>query len=252
VELALKLGIDPLNPWVGDYVEYEWAHLRKILFGYGISVEGRNVLEFGCNYGASAIVLHHLGAQVVAVDIDSVAVELATLNAERYRADTVTFRTIDPKAPLPLKEEWADLVVCNSVFEYVESRQLRETVRKIDRVLRPGGILLITGTSNRLWPREVHTGRWIVNYWPRFFDHFTGWSPVRGVHPLTLRCALGHHYRNMDLDDDGKAWLRIRAAFARTAVPSRAATACVILAHMIGVGPGWIAPHISAVMVKTF
>jgi SAM-dependent methyltransferase len=220
------------------------------LRGYGIAVEGRNVLEFGCNYGASAIVLHHLGARVMAVDVDPAVVELAKANAERYGAEAITFRVVDPGATLPLEAGWADLVVCNSVLEYVDPGLLRQTLIELDRVLRPGGILLITGTGSRLWPREVHTGRWFVNYWPRFLDRWTGRAPIRGVFPLTLRAALGRRYRNIDLDDGGKAWLRIRATFAGRATAPRAAAALAAIARMMHVGPGWLTPHISAAMVK--
>lgn len=48
---------------------------------------------------------------------------------------------------------------CNSVLEYVQLRHLADLLLEIDRVLAPGGVLLVLGTSNRLWPREVHSGR---------------------------------------------------------------------------------------------
>lgn len=249
-ELAIAEGIDPRNRWVGAYVEYEWTRLREILRGYGISVEGRNVLEFGCNYGASAIVLHHLDASVVAVDVDPTAVKLAMANADRYGADRAIFKVVAPGAQLPLNAGWADLLVCNSVFEYVDPKLLRQTLQELDRVLRPGGILLIAGTGSRLWPREVHTGRLFVNYWPRFFDKLTGHSPMRGISPLTLRAALGRRYHNKDVDDGGKAWLSVRTAFAGATEPPLTAAVLAAVARTMRIGPGWLTPHISAMMVK--
>ena len=77
--LANEAGLDPDDPWMGGYVSYEWSHARHFFQAYAQRLDGQRVLEFGCNVGASAIVLAKLGATVVGVEKDLRFVELARL-----------------------------------------------------------------------------------------------------------------------------------------------------------------------------
>lgn len=71
-------------------------------------------------------------------------------------------------------------------------------------------MILITGTSNRLWPKEVHSGMWFINYIPRRFDsmlHFK--KPMaRGVFPWE---AYFYGYENLYLCDGGKKYFTATA-----------------------------------------
>ena len=60
--LAERRGMDPNARFVGGYVEWEWRHARHLFESGAVQVEGRAVLELGCNVGATAIVLATLGA----------------------------------------------------------------------------------------------------------------------------------------------------------------------------------------------
>ncbi len=79
---AISIGEDPDSKWVGHYVEYEWNRCRHVFENAIRGIEDKRALEFGCNLGATAIVLAHLGADVTAVDVDERYVELARLNAK--------------------------------------------------------------------------------------------------------------------------------------------------------------------------
>lgn len=85
---AEKAGLDPTGTWVNGYVDYEWRHGRHYIVAYVAKLTGLRVLEFGCNVGATAIVLAHCGAQVEAVDIDPLMVTLAELNVRSYGLDS--------------------------------------------------------------------------------------------------------------------------------------------------------------------
>ena len=213
-ELVKSIGKDPDDPWIGGYFNYEWERGRHI-FETGIaSLEGAKVLEFGCNYGATAIVLAALGARVVGVDIDAFALELARENVARYgMSDRVELVSYEATSPLSFSDATFDHVVCNSVLEYVEGNELHDVQREIDRVLKPGGLILVAGTSNRLAPKEVHSGRWLVNYLPEVFDAWTGSSGrQRGVYPWRIRYGFGS-YENLDWSDRGRAYLEARRRF---------------------------------------
>ncbi len=246
-ECAIRLGYDPRSRWVGGYVDYEWSRLRVVIEAYGLQLKGKRVLEFGCNFGGSAVVMAAMGGKVDAVDIDAGAIELARLNAAQYGVD-VRFQRISPAGRLPFEAGAFDFILCNSVLEYVDLAVFPAVLAEIDRVLKPGGCLLILGTSNRLWPREIHSRRWLVNYLPKAIDRMIGRDFQRGLSPFGLRRALKGRYVDLDAADRGQAWLRARAAFHGSARASAAARAACIAALLMGVGPGWLAPNMSVLL----
>ena len=128
-----------------------------------MAVPNLRVLEFGCNVGASAIVLAQLGAQVSGIDISVDLVELARLNARRFGHTGIDFHHVADSRRLHWPDGAFDLVLRNSVLEYIGVEELSAVQREIDRLLKPGGLILVTASSNRLWPFEVRSGRWGVN-----------------------------------------------------------------------------------------
>jgi SAM-dependent methyltransferase len=247
-EQAWKMGLDPQDRWVGGYVDYEWNKLRPLLAAYEIEVSGKRVLEFGCNFGASSIVLAFLGAQVDGVDVSSDAVELACRNAARYGRSDIKLSHVADSRRLPHEDGQFDLVLCNSVLEYVSPSMLAAVIDEIHRVLRPQGQLLITGTSSRLAPKEVHSGRWFVNYLPEKISRWRGEPLQRGVDPFLLRRLLVDRFQDADAENQGSHWLRARAAVRGLDTPPALARVTARVASLLGIGPGWLAPNISALL----
>jgi SAM-dependent methyltransferase len=191
------------------YVAWEWNRARYIFEEYRPWVEDARVLEFGSYLGATAIVLAWGGARVVAVDVDLQYLTWARLNVRRYGVEDRVSVLAIPKAPqLPFPDHAFDLVVCNSVLEYVPSPVREATLKELDRVLRRGGLVIVLGTSNRLWARELHSRRWFVNYVPgRLRRRFN--IGVIGVSPLSLRRPFVT-YADLTLLDRGQAFLRAK------------------------------------------
>lgn len=246
-EFANSIGLDPADPWVGGYVDYEWDHLRLILDCYGVNLAGKTVLEFGCNVGASSIILALLGAKVTAVDISQSTLRLAELNARQYGVGSISFLHVPDTRRLPFPDEYFDAINCNSVIEYLDPAQRPIIQRELDRVLSTSGLLLVFGTSSRLWPREVHSRRWLTNYLPRVFDRIVGTSLQRGVFPWTVRYGFGDRYNNLDKLDGGAAYHRSRLLMGTNAVGLRTV---VTVARVLGLGPGLLVPNISCVLRK--
>lgn len=245
---ARELGLDPEDPWIGGYVDYEWEHLRVLLDCYGVEPAGLRVLEFGCNVGASAIVLAALGAEVTAVDVSAEMVALAQSNADRYGIEGVEFIHVRDTRQLPLPSAAFDLINCNSVLEYVQPEQLPAVQRQLDRCLKVGGRILVTGTSSRLWPREVHSKRWLVNYLPSAVDRLLlGERLQRGITPWAVRSGFGPHYLNLDAADGGRAFTESRARFH---TPAPLLFGLTGVARLLGVGPGMLAQNISCLLKK--
>src|SRR5262249_11833704 len=102
---ARRFSLDPDNRWVGGYVDLQWDRGRHVFECSGIPIVRAEALEFGCNIGATSIVLAVLGAHVTAVDIDSRYVELARLNAASYGVeDRIDFLHLTDTTRLPFPD----------------------------------------------------------------------------------------------------------------------------------------------------
>lgn len=244
---AERLGLRPRDPWIAGYVDYEWDHLRRVLDAMPLCLEGARVLEFGCNVGASAILFSHLGARVSATDIAASWIELARLNAARYGITGIAFTHVPDSRRLPFCDGRFDLIACNSVLEYIADEELSAVQRELDRVLAPGGLILLTGTSNRLWPREVHSGHWFVNYLPRLVDRLWPAPLQRGIWPWRARHGFGRHYANLDTGDGNNFF-----ALSRRGMGMSPTLLKLLLggARCFGVGPGMLAQNLSCLLQK--
>ncbi len=232
-------------------VDHQWRFSRDLLENSLCSVKGKSVLEFGCAFGATAIVLAVLGAQVTAIEVDPRRVELAQINARRYGfGDSIRFLHVPDTTHMPFVPGTFDLVSCNSVLEYVKASILPDVLKDIDRVLRSGGILFIAGTSNRIVPREVHSKEWISNYYPEALDFLLpGGKPQRGLWPWKLRGAfLGYH--DLFLEDRGFTFLRSKERGGFSPGKLRSLKMTNAAANAIGFSIGMVMPSICLMLRK--
>jgi len=243
-------GFDPEEQFGGRYVEWEWQHSRYLFESLPTRLDGSSALELGCHLGATAIVLALLGADVTAVDVDPICVRLAQANAARYgAARRVRFVHAAQGAPLPAPSRSFDLVVCNSVLEYVRPAALPLLLSDIDRVLRPGGLVVVFGTSNRLWPRERHSGQWLSNYVPRAADRlWPKWRLRRGISAWQVTAALPG-YRDLLLD------LPSLLLQARRQMSPRVAPVCLLdlaarVLRPLGISIGMLFPTLTLLLRK--
>jgi len=107
-----------------------------------VDLPGGRALEVGCGAGRIAIALARRGFQVDGLDVVPRVVEQAAQLAAAAGVDArffvADFTKSDPRFP----DETYDLVVCSEVLEHVEP--WREVVGNIARVLKPGGLLVLT------------------------------------------------------------------------------------------------------------
>jgi 2-polyprenyl-3-methyl-5-hydroxy-6-metoxy-1,4-benzoquinol methylase len=245
-ETISGFGWNPDLRFIGGYVDYEWHHGRFLLDNRLLSVRNKRVLDIGCNIGATSIVMAHLGAEVTALDIDRKALDIGRWNARRYGCETsIGFHLVRPGEAYPFADCEFDVVCCNSVLEYVAPSLMDQLTRQIDRVLKPGGVLCVVGTSSRLWPREVHTRSWFINYVPRKWTK----EKMRGASPFTL---ISHFtgYTNLDAQDRSRTFLESKRRMGWTGAKAKSLQVAGAILGPLGFSVGMFLPSISLTLRK--
>lgn len=245
-----QLGGSPDSVWRAGYVDHVWQNCRLPFKHYLKQSGAQRVLEFGCNLGGSSIVLAHLGAQVDGVDIDPRIVDIAGENAARYGlADRVSFLCHGDSTALPWPDATFGFITCNSVLEYVPFRMLPAVLAELDRVLAPGGIVFVAGTSNRFSPMEIHSRRWLINYLPRRFGAAAE-DVERGLFPWeVLRGFPG--YAQLDKDDGSALYFEWKKSAGMSASKRAVLGAIDQLSRpLLGMPAGLLTPSFSTAVRK--
>ena len=108
---------------------------------------GSRVLDFGCGPGFISIGLANLvgtSGRVYGMDLNKRFISEATRRAQNLTQ--VTFHKVENEE-IPLREHAVNRLFCKNVLEYVPD--VRETLQEFQRVLEPGGRLLIIDSDWR-------------------------------------------------------------------------------------------------------
>jgi len=244
-----RIGWKTDSVWTTGYADYEWNRLRHQLTAHGVRLEGKNVFELGFNMGASSVVLGKLGAHVSGVEIDARMPPLARLNIARHGLPEADLRLIAPGADLPFEDETFDLVICNSVLEYVDTKPLLHLQRELARILRPGGLLLVCGTANGIYPWDTHDEPPLANWIPQGLHRpIFGRNVKKGLMPWRLLSGPWSGWRNLDVADGGAAYLRARKAFGVSGSRLTVMRLGSLLLRPLGLSVGLLAPSISIML----
>lgn len=250
LDACLAAGLDPELPHVGGYVDWEWERSRHLFDDLLFTVRGARVLEVGFHLGATAIVLASLGAAHVEgterLEFPDFEVAAARANVCRYGFDQR--RIYLHRGNSTAGPESFDVISCISVLEYIKWWRLRDFLPALGRLLKPGGHLVISGTSNRLFPMELHEGSW-ANYLPYAVDDLLGRELRRGVSPFAIRRFLPG-YEDLLLEGGGERLLELRRRMGRNGLGFKAHRAINTVASPFGMHAGYFMPNITMVLRK--
>lgn len=123
-------------------------------------IDGCTMLDFGCGCGSSSILLARAGAKVRGVELMAPLREIAKLRVrDEGLGDRIEIVDAPLMTALPFERESFDHISMNAVVEHVRPEERGPILRHLWDLLKPGGLLVITETPNRVWPYDGHTTR---------------------------------------------------------------------------------------------
>lgn len=128
----------------GPEILYEHAH--RYLIGRH-AVVGMTVVDLGSGEGCGAALLAEVAREVIGIDIDQSSIECA---AALFTGGTNIRFAVGAIESVPLADACADAVTCFETIEHSSNPRL--VVEEVVRILKPGGIFLVST------PRVDHTG----------------------------------------------------------------------------------------------
>ncbi|MDR7521675.1 MAG: class I SAM-dependent methyltransferase [Armatimonadota bacterium] len=122
-------------------IDFGQAHLKHRTAGKRIALRhvpaassGMRALDIGCRDGYYSEILKQRGYTVCSIDI----------NPQYPQAEVV-----DANQPLPYADRTFDLIWCSEVLEHLRDPAL--AVAEFRRVLKPGGLLVLTTPNSGCW-----------------------------------------------------------------------------------------------------
>jgi S-adenosylmethionine-dependent methyltransferase len=153
-----------------DHVDGRYDLCRRVFVPWvqrAIDLTGKHMVEIGCGTGSSTASMVPFLSGVHAYDIIPESVDAARLRLEIMGfGDKATWRVADPRMLLSMLEQdimgpngpgSTDIVLLYAVVEHQTIEERIDTLRTAWKLLRPGGILIVTDTPNRLCYFDWHT-----------------------------------------------------------------------------------------------
>ncbi len=123
------------------------AHLSSV------AAKGQHWLDAGCGSGVLTAQMIELGLKVNAVDASKEMIYEARKTFSSVADDNLILDVIETVEKMKFSNEYFDGILCSSVIEYVDNPIA--CFQEFNRVLKPGGHLVITVPNKTSWIRMV-------------------------------------------------------------------------------------------------
>lgn len=122
-------------------------------------MSGMTAIEIGSGTGASTLAFAPHLREIVCYEIDAVAVEAARQRMAHFGLTNVEQRVelLGPDSELVRAGRSVDMVVLCAVLEHMSFDELTTALGTAWNVLKPGGLLVVSDTPNRLAGMDHHT-----------------------------------------------------------------------------------------------
>jgi bisphosphoglycerate-independent phosphoglycerate mutase (AlkP superfamily)/ubiquinone/menaquinone biosynthesis C-methylase UbiE len=118
--------------------------------------EGATVLGLGCGPARDEIWLAENGCKVVATDNSKGRITELNKRIGEEHIENISAQVVDIAKPFPFEEGKFDAVFCGLTFHTLTDTETELAVKEIARVLKPGGIVIVTGKSeDELYARQA-------------------------------------------------------------------------------------------------
>lgn len=151
-------------------------------------------LDAGCGSGFLSRWLAEHGCTVLGVDAAPEMVEVSRDLAARHQSsEQLSFRQVETIARLPIEAEKFDGILCSSVLEYLPDPVA--CLAEFSRVLRPGGLLLVSVPNAASMVRRAQivchrVGKGLGRSWVRFLEYSHNQYHVLEFSELLVRAGF--------------------------------------------------------------
>lgn len=159
---------------------------------------GRDVLDLACGSGRYGKLAREMGARRV------IGIDDSTAMLTRARQESTLSLPVQGDMPaIPCRSESFDVVICALALGHLTAERMRAAVREISRILRPGGVALISDFHPFIYlsgGRRTFTAPdgtpYAVEHHPHLISDYFAALIAAG---LTLDAIAEPHTQNMSL-----------------------------------------------------
>ncbi|MGC9610771.1 MAG: methyltransferase domain-containing protein [Minisyncoccia bacterium] len=141
--------------------EIHEGHKKRYEFAIPYA-KGKKVVGLACGFGTGSKILADVAESVVGIDFSEQELDYARIN---YESENLKFLKEDV-TKIPISDNSFDLAVSFEIIEHLDAIQQNDFLKELRRIVRPGGIILLSTPDNYVWQR-------LALYWNEHIKELT-------------------------------------------------------------------------------